>query len=206
MDERTDGRTYGQTNRLIELLVCDWKADARFTMFERIMKTQLKKLSQRLLVLIREQIFCSWFKPNSQRIFFWSLFFSQVSVLRFSVAPPLQTPGWPSRPLGWLSDPQVGPLAICQALWLTYQGWPPDPHDPTDPKACFQTLCTPLLSCCRSEKNPQYCHYVREILRPSGKHAFHIWKNSVRKILKKWFFLFLNLMVVVSVGRLGPCC
>ena len=38
----------------------------------------------------------------------------------------------------------------------------------------FITVYTPLLSCCRSEKNPQHCHYVREVLRPSGKHAFHI--------------------------------
>ena len=52
------------------------------------------------------------------------------------------------------------------------------------------TNITPLLSCCRSEKNPQHCHYVKEVLRPSRKHGFHVWKNSVGKILKKKVFCF----------------
>ena len=33
-----------------------------------IVKTKLKKMSQNLEVLIREEIFCSWFMPNSKRI------------------------------------------------------------------------------------------------------------------------------------------
>ena len=60
------------------------KEDARFTILEsqKIMKTKLKNSSQNLEVLIREQIFCSWLMPNSQRI--WTKVIKDCFLYMFS--------------------------------------------------------------------------------------------------------------------------